>query len=211
MKTLMIAVLLGGLGSCLDRIPTDPPSPPPASPSPVVSVEPSPCPAASPCPVCPTPTPEPTAPPTPAPTPSAAPTPAPAPTPDARLSCNVPLVRVGIGESGGEKDRSCTFRFGEGNGKPCDGAHLACNDPRYNGQGQCEPCGGAVCEDPRGCVWTASDGLILLSPGEGEPSFGARVKGSGKLKACPPPDPVSRHDGKPLRVNGNACTTVVIR
>lgn len=192
---------------------------------------PSPAPSATPSPEA-TPTPAPSATPAPAPTPQPTPVPTPRPSPSAtpeppgggdlpsRLplghGCTLPIARLGLGDAGtqGEKHNyQFTFRFGPGNGKPCDGSHLACNDPNYHGVGQCEPCDGSVCEDPRGGAVTAGGGTVTLNSVEnGIPPYGyaAQVKGHGGwIKVCVPPSPYSRDGSVPLKVT-QQCESVKV-
>lgn len=150
---------------------------------------------------------------TPAPSPAPQPSPVPG-QPGAR--CVLPIARLALGDFGVNGDRhnyQATYRFGNGNGKPCDGSHLACDDPNYHGEGQCEPCGGAVCEDPRGGDWSAGDGATVVSVSEGEEPYGyhATVRGpSGSwVKLCVPPSPRSRQGGVPLTVT-KQCESVRI-
>lgn len=148
------------------------------------------------------------------PKPAPSPTPAPTPTPG-KGHCDQPIARLALGPFGGEGDKhnfQITYRFGNGNGKPCDGGHLACEDPAYlscqahppkEGCGQCEVCGGAVCEDPRGGDWSAFDGATVTSVSDGIEPYGfmATVKGKGRVRVCVPPDPRSREGNVPLKVN----------
>lgn len=149
------------------------------------------------------------------PGPGPVPSPSPAPSPSTG-ACTLPIARFGIGffgTQGAKTNYQGTYRFGTGNGKPCDGSHLACDDPRYTGVGQCEPCGGAVCEDPRGAEWSAGGGAELVSVSGGEAPYGyhATVKGdTGWVKACPPPNPHARQGGTPLAVTGTGCSSVRI-
>lgn len=125
------------------------------------------------------------------------------------------MVRVGIGSGGGEGQKRrwhCTYRFGTGagqNGKPCDGAHLACDDPNYHGQGQCEPCHGNVCEPTNGCEWTASGGLQLMAVEDS--GYAAVTKGAGKLTACPVRPVKARYTGENVPIHGTACSSVTVQ
>ena len=197
--------------------------PPIVIPTPEPSTAPSsaPTPAPSPSPT-PEPTPSPSPVETPTPAPSVTPSPASSPVPGACSANGLGIVRIGIGSGGGEwrkRHWHATYRFGTAQGqtgKPCDGSHLGCNDPRYDGQGQCEPCGGppVVCEDPRGAAWIATGGLELVSVEGGEGPYGylATTKGKGTLTACPPPPPYrARWSGEPVRLWGKACTSVDVK
>lgn len=167
----------------------------------------------------------------------------PPPSPDTSAGvCTQPLARTGFGLTmgGGEKwSGDCTQKFGSGNGKPCDGGHLPCEHPEYRACearraldpsvrcGQCEPCGGRLCEDPRGCSWSAGGGMTLVGEAHcgSEPceeSSGGRygykheLKGmNGWVKVCPPEAPHSRAGFRagtiePLRVGPEACQSTVI-
>lgn len=154
--------------------------------------------------------------PTPAPSPCVTPT----PPPSGGGSCSkggLGVVKVGIGTLGCNDGMKChfhaTYRFGTGagqNGKPCDGGHPPCGQEAPGSQ--CEPCGGAVCEDARGVEWRASGGLQILFVEEGSDGYGFKVttKGSGTLTACPPASPRGRSTGEAVVVHGNACTSVKV-
>lgn len=184
--------------------PTPPPSPVCDCPNPDPLCDPPPecAPPPTPTPPPPSPTPSPSPTPTPPPPPPT-PGPTPAACPEMTVICGPrgnQLEPCGEGELCISFDSHSTKWTGAPRGLACDGTH----PPEQ------EPCGGRVCEDPRGQDWHAISGGRFKKPqGEGSDGFswGALfVVNSGErlvVECCLPPSPKDRV-GVPMRV-GRAC------
>lgn len=150
-----------------------------------------------------TPTPLPT--PTPVAQPSPTPTPSPSPQPNATPASCPPLTRwsSGIHNITDADERVAPYIL--------VGGHVVIDStPLFNGRpcnAERDNCGGRVCEDPRGGIWTLLEGESPAQPRGEQYQFrvGPLVAGLHRWRVCPRPDAMDAQ-GVPLVTGEFACT-----